>query len=111
VFDGSAGKLVVFASSFAPRENRLKPISLAAERVAKLLNTSVEVKRLRKRFTPIYVYYKSGDEEPIPIYCSNREELDSQEVYSALTNMIFVLSFHPRHSALKHVRNEIIRFS
>src|SRR4030043_1303890 len=104
-------KLLVYASSFVPRESRLKPVSNAAEKMAKLLNVSMEVKRFRKRFTPIYVYYKNGDEEPIPIYCDNGGATDAQEIYTTLRNMMFVLSFHPKHSALKHVRKEIIQFS
>lgn len=79
--------------------------------MAKLLNAGFEIKTFGKRFRPIYVYYKNGDEEPIPIYCSNSEESDTQEVYVALRNMMFVLSFHPKHEALRQARREIIRFS
>ena len=111
MLNGQDGKLLVYASSFAPRESRLKPVSTAAEKMAKLLNVNMEVKRFRKRFTPIYVYYKNGDEEPIPIYCDNGNTADAQEIYTMLRNMMFVLSFHPKHSALKHVRKEIIQFS
>jgi hypothetical protein len=111
MLNGQDGKLLVYASSFAPRESRLKPVSTAAEKMAKLLNVNMEVKRFRKRFTPIYVYYKNGDEEPIPIYCDNGNTMDTQEIYTMLRNMMFVLSFHPKHSALKQVRKDIIHFS
>jgi len=111
MFDTQSGKLLVYASRFSSRESRLKPVSLAAEKMAKLLNAGFEIKRFGKRFTPIYVYYKNGDEEPIPIYCSNGQESDIQEIYLALRNMMFVLSFHPKHSALRQARREIIRFS
>lgn len=89
----------------------MNPISSAAEKMAKLLKMNVEVKTFRKRFTPIYVYYKEGEEEPIPIYCDNGEHSDIQEIYKTLRNMIFVLSFHPKHSALRSIRKEIMRFS
>jgi hypothetical protein len=108
VFDGQGGKLLVYASSFSCHKSRLKPVSLAAERMAKLLNVGVEVKRFRERFTPIYVYYKEGDEEPIPLYCNNGNDLNVQEIYVALRNMMFVLSFHPKHSALRQVRKKIM---
>jgi hypothetical protein len=111
MFENSGGKLLVYASSFTSREKRLKPISTAAEKMAKLLKLNVEVVTFRKRFTPIYVYYKEGEEEPIPIYCDNAERSDMQEIYTALRNMMFVLSFHPKHSALRHVRKEIMQFS
>jgi len=89
----------------------LNPISNAAEKMAKLLKMNVEVKTFRKRFTPIYVYYKEGEEEPIPIYCDSGEGSDTQKIYSALRNMMFVLSFHPKHSALRNIRNQLIHFS
>jgi len=111
MFEGSCGKLLVYASSFSSREKRLKPVSSAAEKMAKLLKLNVEVVTFRKRFTPIYVYYKEGGEEPIPLYCDNSERSDMQEIYKVLKNMMFVLSFHPKHSALRNIRKEIIQFS
>ena len=89
----------------------MKPVSMAAEKMARLLKLNFEIKTYRKNFTPIYVYYKTGDEEPIPIYCSNKGQSCMDEVYSALKNMMFVLSFHPKHQALRRVRKEIMRFS
>jgi len=103
--------LLVYASSFASHEERFKSVSSAAERMARLLDLDVEVITFREKFAPIYVYYKNGDEEPIPIYCDKGEETNMQKICSTLRNMMFVLSFHPRHSALKPMRSEIIRFS
>jgi hypothetical protein len=111
LFEDQSGRLLVYASSFASREKRLKPVSTAAEKMAKLLKLDVKVVTFRRRFTPIYVYYKEGGEEPIPIYCDYEENPNVQEICVALKNMMFVLSFHPRHSALKSVRKEIMRFS
>ena len=79
--------------------------------MAKLLKLNFEIKTFRKSFTPIYVYYKTGDDEPIPIYCSNNSQSNMEEVYMALRNMMFVLSFHPKHQALRHARKEIMQFS
>jgi hypothetical protein len=59
----------------------------------------------------IYVYYKNGEEEPIPVYCDKNGKTNTQEVYRALRKMMFVLSFHPKHSALKEIRKEIMLFS
>ena len=84
---------------------------MAAEKMAQLLKLRFEIKTFRKSFTPIYVYYKTGDEEPIPIYCNNNSQSSMEEVYMALRNMMFVLSFHPKHGALRKVRKEIMRFS
>jgi hypothetical protein len=111
MFENPNGKLLVYASSFASFEKRLKPVSSAAEKMAKLLKLNVEVVKFRKKFTPIYVYYKEGEDEPIPIYCDNSEGSDMQQVYKVLRNMMFVLSFHPKHSALRSIRKEVMQFS
>ena len=86
-------------------------MSVAAEKMAKLLKLPMEVVTFGQEFDPIYVYYKNGDEEPIPIYCDKSGKSGMQEIYRALRNMMFVLSFHPKHSALKRVRKEVMLFS
>jgi hypothetical protein len=105
------GKILIYASSFTSRGKRLKSVSVAAEKMAKLLKLNVEVVTFREKFAPIYVYYESGDEEPIPIYCDKGGKSEVQEIFTALRNMMFVLSFHPKHSALKHIRKEVMLFS
>ncbi len=107
--DCSVGELFVYASCFS--QKRMKPVSMAAQKMANLLKLNFEIKTFKKNFTPIYVYYKTGDEEPIPIYCSNDGQSRMDEVYEALRNMMFVLSFHPKHQALRRVRKEIMQFS
>jgi hypothetical protein len=105
------GRLVVYASKLTSGGNRLKLVSLAAEKVAALLNMQVEVKMFGDRFTSIYVYYKYGDEEPVPLYCNSAGELKVDDAYATLRRMMFVLSFHPKHSALRHAGQLIIRAS
>jgi hypothetical protein len=102
------GKLMIYASSFTSDEKRLESVSMAAEKMAKLLKLSFEVVTFREKITPIYVYYKDGDEEPIPIYCDKGEKANVQEICTALRNMMFVLSFHPKHSALRQIRKGIM---
>jgi len=86
-------------------------VSVAANKMAKLLKLPMEVVTFGEEFDAIYVYYKNGDEEPIPIYCDKGGKFGMQEIYKALRNMIFVLSFHPKHSALKRIRKEVMLFS
>jgi len=86
-------------------------VSIAAEKMAKSLKLSFEIVTFGEKIAPIYVYYKNGDEEPIPIYCDKGGKTNIQEIYTALRNMMFVLSFHPKHSALKQIRNGIMQFS
>jgi len=109
MLDCSSGKLYVYGSSSS--QKRLKPVSMATEKMARLLKLNFEIKTFRKSFTPIYVYYKKGDEEPIPIYCNSNSQSNIEEVYTALRNMMFVLSFHPKHQALRQVWKEITQFS
>jgi hypothetical protein len=78
---------------------------------AKLLNLGFEVIRFRKNFSQIYVYYENGDDEPVPIYSDEGKTYDLQEICATLRNMVFVLSFHPKHSALRQTRKEIIGLS
>ena len=105
------GKLFVYASSFASREKRFEPIRAATEKMARYLNLSFEIKTFRKKFEPIYVYYKNGADEPIPICCVSDKCSDVVDICASLRNMMFVLSFHPRHLALKQLRKEIMQFS
>lgn len=107
--ESSSGKLFVCASSFS--QKRLRPISMAAEKMARLLKLNFEIRTFRKSFSPIYVYYKMEDEEPIPLYCNSNSQSSMEDVYAALRNMMFVLSFHPKHQALRHIRKEIMQFS
>jgi hypothetical protein len=105
------GKLFVYASSFMSRGRRLEPVRAATEKMAKRLKLDFEVKTFKKRFAPIYVYYANGDDEPIPIFCINEQQSDVDEICTSLRNMMFVLSFHPKHSALREIRSELMLFS
>ena len=109
--ENCCGKLLIYASSLALNEKRLQSVSVAAEKIAELLELPIEVITFGEEFSPIYVYYKNGDDEAIPIYCDKGGEFDMQEIYKALRNMMFVLSFHPKHSVLKQIRKEVMLFS
>jgi len=105
------GKLLVYASNVARSERRFRSVSVATGKMAELLKLPMEVVTFGEEFDPIYVYYKNGDEEPIPIYCDKGAKFDMKEIYKALRNMMFVLSFHPKHSALKRIRKDVMVFS
>ncbi|MGB9959169.1 MAG: hypothetical protein ACPLKQ_01440 [Candidatus Bathyarchaeales archaeon] len=108
----SRGKLVVYASRTASQKKRLKSVSVAVEKTAKKLNLDIEIIALKNRAAPIYVYYENGDgEELVPLYCDKNQKSTIEHVCNALRSMMFVLSFHPKYSALKKIRKEIIRFS
>jgi hypothetical protein len=112
MFKNSFGKLLVYASTGASNTKRLASVRTATEKTAKLLNLEFEMVRFRKSFSQIYVYYECGDDgEPIPLYCDKGKAGDLQEICATLRKMVFVMSFHPKHSALKQVRSAIMRLS
>jgi len=105
------GKLLVYVSSFQFPRKRIESVRIAVERIARVLNLNVEVVTLMEKSNPIYVYYKNHNDEPIPIYCDRDGKSSMQEICTAIRNMMFVLSFHPKHGTLKRLRKEIMRFS
>jgi hypothetical protein len=111
MFKNNFGKLLVYASTGAPNKKRLQSVRTATEKTAKLLNLDFEMVGFRKSFSQIYVYYENGDDEPIPLYCDKGKAGDLQKICATLRKMVFVLSFHPKHSALKQLRGTIMRLS
>ena len=108
----NSGRLLVYASvsSSIPRRKRLASIQTAAEETAKLLNLDYGIVKFGNNSSQIYVYYECDDyNEPIPLYCDKGKVDSLQKICATLRKMMFVLSFHPRHSALKHVRGAITR--
>jgi hypothetical protein len=109
---GNSGKLMVYASTGLPSRKRLDSVRDAAKKTAKRLNLDFEIVRFDRDASPIYVYYEEREgEEPVPLYCDEGKRSDLEEIGSALRNMMFVLSFHPNHSALRQMREELLKFS
>ena len=111
MFGNNFGKLLVCASSRAPQRNRLKSVRAAAQETARLLKLDFELVKFKENASQIYVYYENGTDEPIPIYCDEGKQNSPQSICSNLRKMIFVLSFHPRNSALRRMRSEITGLS
>jgi hypothetical protein len=108
VFKNDSGKLMVYASAVSSHRERLQSVRTAAKRMAKQLNLDFKMVKQTKGCSPIYVYYEQGEDDPIPIYCDEGKTGDLQEIFSRLRNMMFVLSFHPKHAALKQARKALI---
>ena len=112
MFKGNSGKLMVYASTGLPSRKRLESVREAAKETAKRLNLDFEMVRFDRAASPIYVYYEEGDgEEPVPLYCDEGKRSDLEEISSTLRNMMFVLSFHPKHSVLRQMRDELLKLS
>ena len=111
MFKENNGKLMVYAPNGSPQKKRLESVREATQHTAERLNLNFEMVKLKGAASPIYVYYEDGDDEPVPLYCDEGKIVGSEEISSALKNMMFVLSFHPKHAALRHIRSEILKLS
>jgi hypothetical protein len=107
MFRTDLGKLTVYASAASAPRQRLQSVKTAAETMAKKLNLNFEMVK-QAQGAPIYVYYESGDAEPIPIYCDEGKTGDLSEISAKIRSMMFVLSFHPRHAALRQARKTLL---
>jgi hypothetical protein len=110
--NGNSGKLIVYASSGSQSRTRFESVQQAAKETAKRLNLDFEIIRFKRSALPIYVYYEENiNGEPIPIYCDEGKISGLEEICNAMRNMMFVLSFHPKHPSLAQMRNELTKLS
>jgi len=108
--DDDCGKLLIYAPDLPFRCRRLEAVRTAAERVAEKLRLGVELVSDRG-LSQIHVYYRSVCGELIPLYRDRGGNEGEKDVYFAIRNMMFVLSFHPKFSVLKPIREEVARLS
>ena len=102
------GKFLIYASN---QHTRLGIVRTAVAKAAETLKLNLEVAHTKK-VLPIYVYYRSECcEEEIPVYSDWGKDGNEEDVYHAIKSVMFVLSFHPKHSALQTVRKEICMLS
>ena len=111
MFKENSGKLMVYASTSLPSRKRFDSVKDAAKETAKRLNMDFELVRFDRAASPIYVYYEENGGDPIPLYCDEGKMSGLEEISSALRNMMFVLSFHPAHRALRQMRSELLKLS
>ncbi len=108
MFKGDCGKLLVYASNDFSPSRRLKSVKTATEQMAKKLNLDFEMVKQSKGTSPIYVYYEDGNEDPVPLYCDEGKTGDMADISGKIRNMMFVLSFHPRHVGLIKARKMLL---
>ena len=111
---GYSGQEVIgrwFGDFLPPDHFKLLPESIACLKgTGEVCNLDFEMVRFDRAPSPIYVYYEESDgDEPIPLYCDEGKKSGLEEISSKLRNMMFVLSFHPNHSALREMRKEILK--
>jgi hypothetical protein len=105
------GKLTMYTSNDYTLKQRVQTVKTAAETMAKQLNLNFEIKRQKTPNAPTYVYYQEAETEPVPVYCDEGKTGDPAEICSKMRSLMFVLSFHPRHTSLKQARNMIMTLS
>jgi len=104
------GKLLIYAPKLPFEWSRLKVVRGAAKKVAEKLRMGVELVP-SKDLLQIQVYYRSACGELIPLYRDRDGNQGEKDVYFAIRNMMFVLSFHPKFSVLRPIREEITKLS
>lgn len=103
---------MVYAPSGLPSQKRLTSVKEAAKDTAKRLNLDFELVRFDKAPSTIYVYYGENEGgEPIPLYCDEGKKSDLEEISNVLRKMMYVLSFHPKHSTLREMRSQLLTLS
>ncbi|MDR0372748.1 MAG: hypothetical protein LBI79_04220 [Nitrososphaerota archaeon] len=108
----SSGKLIVYATRGLPSRKRLESVQEAAKETAKCLCLDFEMVQFERPVSPIYVYYEENSNgERIPLYCDEGKISGLEEICSTIRNMMFVLSFHPKHPSLAQMRNELLKLS
>ncbi len=107
----NGGKLLLYASVETSARKRLSSVREAAVETAERLNLDFEQVHFAKNSDHIYAYYGNGSDEPVPIYCDEGKGFGVEDICTNLRRMMFVLSFHPRNSALRMMRAELMGFS
>jgi hypothetical protein len=102
----SGGKFLIYTSRFSNQGDRLRVVRPAVAKIAKSLSLGVEIAPTKKTLS-VYVYYQNDSGEEIPVYCDWGKNWNEEDVYKAIRNMMFVLSFHPGFSGLQNVREEM----
>jgi len=112
LFKENNGKLMLYASNGSPQRKRLESVRTATQQTAQRLNLSFEMVKINSAASLIFVYYEDdGADEPIPLYCDEGKRSGLDEISSKLRSMMYVLSFHPKHTALRQMREEILKLS
>jgi hypothetical protein len=102
---------MVYSSDEETQAKKLESIQTATKKTAQMLNMNFESIKFKDNYSKIFVYYDNGIDDPIPLYCDKGKKEKTRDICTSLRKMMFVLSFHPKHSALKHVRNSIMTLS
>ena len=103
---------MVYASNGDSKNKRLESVRTATQQTAKRFRLNFQIITTNGVKSPIYVYYEDdAGEKPIPLYCDEGKMSGQDEISSALRKMMFVLSFHPKHTALRQLRGEILKLS
>lgn len=102
---------MVYSSNEQTQIKKLEAIQLATKKTARMLNMDYKLIKFKENYSKIFVYYDNGIDDPIPLYCNKGKKEEPQEIFTSIRKMMFVLSFHPKHTALRNVRSSIMKLS
>jgi len=97
------GTFIIYAPPQGWREDRLEAVRRAVRRIAKTLGAGVRVIRTPAAHT-VYVFYRNGRAEDVPIYYDRDGRRGEEEVYRTAWSVVFALSFHPAYPALQRIQ-------
>lgn len=103
-------KLLVYTPRFSTYYDRVKVVGSAVAKIAQRIKMEIEVAS-RTKLLSVYVYYRSRDDEEIPVYSDWGKNWNEEDVSHAIKSVMFALSFHPKHSSLRAIRKELCAFS
>lgn len=109
----TSGKILVYTSTHATEldhEKRFKIVSSVVARLAETLRLEMEIVP-KNELLSIYVSYRNEQGEEIPMYLDWNKKWNERKVYNAIKSMMFVLSFHPKHSFLRVLRKDLMKLS
>ena len=97
------GKFILYASAFSEQNERLTTVGQAVARIAENLGAEIEIVQ-RMNVLSIFVYYKKGGREEVPVYCDWGKNLSVDDVYYSVWSVVYALSFHPEYTFLQTIR-------
>lgn len=97
------GKFHIYTPVSLRYRRRLGIVSRAASKLANRLGLDVEVTKTHNVLS-LYVFYLSGDEEEVPLYCDLGKDWDEQRIYDSMRSVVYALSLLPEYGDLQPAR-------
>jgi hypothetical protein len=94
---------MVYYPRFSRRNDRLRIIAHAVNRIADSLEANMEISP-RKDVLSVWVYLKGSGNEKVPVYSDWGKDWNENDVFQAIKNKLYGLSYRPEHAVLQVIR-------